>query len=330
MRFYTKKFISGLLSLTLAASVATVLPVSSSAAGIAYGDINGDSVVNSNDALAALTYSVGLREFTSDEFIRADVNADKKVNSSDALDILKYSVGLIDRFKADESDNRVDAKVALEAYNKAITNSKSFLPSYTFKQTTESDVDDVKLSTSSPIISDSALKQLEDSIKADFQTERSTYSKIVKQKSKESANRMLGTFDVSRISELASVECTVKENGNYLLKIKFKDEKNSADNSPLVTVLNLSSYSDSKKAFEDGLSLEENGMTTSVSKFTLEYKSAYLECEINPTTSEFVSIDWSVLNNVDATAVLSYSIISLTIDMSTSGKADTSYSNFGY
>ena len=78
MKNFSQKAISGILSLVIAASAAVSLPISGSAKGIAYGDINGDSFVNSSDALAALTYSVGKRDLTSDEFIRADVNADGK------------------------------------------------------------------------------------------------------------------------------------------------------------------------------------------------------------------------------------------------------------
>lgn len=58
------------------------------------GDVNGDGVVNSLDALNVLQYVVGIKV---DDFNKtaADVNGDGKINSGDALKILQISVGLI-------------------------------------------------------------------------------------------------------------------------------------------------------------------------------------------------------------------------------------------
>jgi GH25 family lysozyme M1 (1,4-beta-N-acetylmuramidase) len=57
------------------------------------GDLNGDSSVNSADALCVLQYCVRSRELNNTELLSADYNGDKAVNSVDALSILKYIVG---------------------------------------------------------------------------------------------------------------------------------------------------------------------------------------------------------------------------------------------
>ena len=67
----------------------------SSSSGIK-GDVDGDGIITSNDALLVLRYSVQLEEFDEDIVEQADVNGDGKADSSDSLSILRYSVGLRD------------------------------------------------------------------------------------------------------------------------------------------------------------------------------------------------------------------------------------------
>lgn len=57
------------------------------------GDVNGDSKINSQDALLVLQYSVSLTTLNSTQKQFADMNNDKKYNSSDALAILQLAVG---------------------------------------------------------------------------------------------------------------------------------------------------------------------------------------------------------------------------------------------
>lgn len=57
------------------------------------GDVNGDSKVNSQDALLVLQHSVSLATLNSTQKQFADMNNDKKYNSSDALAILQKAVG---------------------------------------------------------------------------------------------------------------------------------------------------------------------------------------------------------------------------------------------
>ncbi len=86
MKMKTKRIMALALAVILALSLTTV-------AFAAYkGDINGDDLVNSSDALAVLRYSVGLDKEINEK--AADMDADGNINSSDALAILKVSVGI--------------------------------------------------------------------------------------------------------------------------------------------------------------------------------------------------------------------------------------------
>lgn len=57
------------------------------------GDVNGDGIVNSTDALQVLQFSVGKSNLTGSKKTAADVDGNGTVNSSDALTMLCYSVG---------------------------------------------------------------------------------------------------------------------------------------------------------------------------------------------------------------------------------------------
>lgn len=59
-------------------------------------DVNGDSVINSSDALLILQTAVGTAVYISPEgLFNADANGDTNINSSDALIVLQISVGKI-------------------------------------------------------------------------------------------------------------------------------------------------------------------------------------------------------------------------------------------
>lgn len=94
-----KKLLVMVLTVVLAFSAAA----SVFAAGLDYGDVNGDGQINSSDALMVLRSSVGVVELSKNEKLAADVDANGAINSTDALLILKYSVGSIDVFPAEES-----------------------------------------------------------------------------------------------------------------------------------------------------------------------------------------------------------------------------------
>lgn len=58
------------------------------------GDVSGDNVADSADAVLILRASVNLEEFTPKQNFLGDVNGDGEPNSSDALEVLRYSVDL--------------------------------------------------------------------------------------------------------------------------------------------------------------------------------------------------------------------------------------------
>lgn len=74
-------------------SVATGYIVSDTYTIVKKGDVNGDSKVNSQDALLILKYCVGTAKLEKIYEKAGYTNNDEKLNSSDALLILKYSVG---------------------------------------------------------------------------------------------------------------------------------------------------------------------------------------------------------------------------------------------
>ncbi len=325
MKSFMKKVVSGLLSLTIAASATVALPIFGSAEGLALGDVNGDSLINSADALSVLTYSVGKREFSDEEFRRAEVTADGQVNSSDALDILRYSVGLIKAFKASGS---VDAKDAVDAYNKAIDKAKSARPSYTFKQITSTDIGDVKVSSNSVFLTEEKLREIEESIKEQYKSDSRPYTKIVQQNSDESVERMTGAIDASRLSELASVDCVIKENGKYSLTVKFKNETNPGENSMIVKALGAPTYEEAKATLDDESSMD--GVKINIDSFSFSYEDCVLTCEINPTTGEITDESWS-LKRVSNSKITTYiAFTKVTVEMTTNDLIATTYSNFGY
>ena len=60
------------------------------------GDLNGDAITNSIDALLVLFYEAGLSDAPSDTWrVFADVNCDSAVNAADASLILQADAGLI-------------------------------------------------------------------------------------------------------------------------------------------------------------------------------------------------------------------------------------------
>ena len=63
------------------------------------GDVNGDDMINFQDAQLILQYEVGLVALSSEQLKAADVNGDGVVNFQDAQLILQYESGIIDSLK---------------------------------------------------------------------------------------------------------------------------------------------------------------------------------------------------------------------------------------
>lgn len=62
------------------------------------GDVNGDGIINSADAILVLRYAVELGDLTDTQKLAANVNKDAVINSADAILILRYAVGKITSF----------------------------------------------------------------------------------------------------------------------------------------------------------------------------------------------------------------------------------------
>lgn len=319
MQIKTKRLISGFLSFVLLAS-ATSSAVS--AKSIMYGDVNGDTLVNSADAFAVLSYSVGSSELSAEALTRADVNSDKRVNSADALEILRYSVGLIDRFKADHTES-YDDEFAVETYNKAIERVKELRPSYKLVDTVSSHVDNVSVSSKSIFITPSMLKDAEDQIKQNNNYNKK-YTKVVIQKSEDSVKRMLSSLNSLNISDLDYADCSVNENGNYLITIKFKDETNPTESSPIVKFLDQDSYAEAKKKISE--ENEIGGATSKVEAFDFTYKNCFIKCEIDSSNLEFIGID----RTVECVSSSKVTTVGVTAEISATGKNGANYSDFGY
>ncbi len=80
------------------------------AAAFKYGDVTGDSKVNSSDALLVLMVKVGLKSFDSTQKKAADVDGNGQLNSNDALLILSYSINLIKKFPVEEQTEKITEK----------------------------------------------------------------------------------------------------------------------------------------------------------------------------------------------------------------------------
>lgn len=319
MRKITERLFSGLLSVTLAAAFSIV---GNAADGLKYGDIDGDSSINSVDALAVLNHSVGFAELAPDALTRADVNADGRVDSSDALDILRYSVGMIDSFRVEHNTDCTDKAVA--SFDRAVTNVSDKLPSYILKESIKSDVEDIKLSGAvTVLIPSSKIREMEEKARKENSLDR-VYTRVVKQKSDDSVKRMIPRIDLTDISKFKSVSAKEMQNGRYVLTIIFKDETNPKANSPIVKATGLGSYEDVKKELEESDGVE--GAKSTVDSLTVTYKSCVLTCEIDSDSDEFLSIEWSA----DILSESKVTTAGLTVWMKSSGKRGARYLDFGY
>lgn len=322
MRNVSKKIVSCFLSFAVAGGIFACAPIVGNAANTAFGDVNSDGRVDSADALAVLNHCVDRKLLGSSALIAADVNADKKVNSADALDILKYSVGLIERFKADETAEPNESEI-VEMINAAVKKVEEEQPSYLHKEKVSSTAESVKVSgPSSLLISKEKLKQLEDQTKAD-KSYNKTYNKIVRQKSEDSADRMITPLS-DDISLYKSVSYSKAENDLCVLTVCFKDETDPGRNSPIVSTFSLPSYGELKKELEESESIE--GAKSKVDSLALSYNDCVLRCEVDTKTGEFKSIEW----NVNIVSESEVTTVGLTVSLKSVGSSSASYTDFGY
>ncbi len=73
-------------------------------ADVTYGDVNGDSKINSLDAAQILKHDAMMITIEGDALVAADVTGDGKVNSLDAAQILKFDALIIDSFPVEANN----------------------------------------------------------------------------------------------------------------------------------------------------------------------------------------------------------------------------------
>lgn len=105
-----KKALSLLLSIVVAVAIVGSAAIAQS---FKYGDVNGDSKINSTDALEVLNFATGTQALSEDGKKAADVDANSAINSSDALMILQFSTGLRSTFPVEENETK-DPETAQE------------------------------------------------------------------------------------------------------------------------------------------------------------------------------------------------------------------------
>ena len=82
--------------ITAAVMITSIIPAFTiSAAALKGGDLDNNGVVDSNDALMTLRYSVGLITLTPEQLDAADTNKDGLIDASDALTVLQVSLGIV-------------------------------------------------------------------------------------------------------------------------------------------------------------------------------------------------------------------------------------------
>ncbi len=87
------------------------------------GDVTGDGVINSVDALTVLRASAGLKTLSDEQMTCADVDGNGKVDSTDALQILRFSASLsstLDASTGTDSDSNSNADSEFDTDEEAL------------------------------------------------------------------------------------------------------------------------------------------------------------------------------------------------------------------
>lgn len=316
MKRFAEKILSGVLSVVIAGGCAVAV----SAAGGRCGDINGDTYVNSADALAALNHSVGADKLEGSAFTCGDVNADKKVDSSDALDILLYSVGKISVFKAEQSQT-------VNMYADAIKKARNDRPFYRLRSSNKISKADVKVSDPLGLLglAGTSAKEMEAQMKEEILSQQSGSSQTFCPKgSTNSFNNLPVLCGVTDPLKFKSVKLEAAEGGKYKIEIRLNDEKNPTAQSTVCKVLGMASYDEMTAELEDSLEIEE-GVSANVKLNELTYKNSVITCVLNPKTGELSELEWGTDVLMDYSVKM---IVDIHVTMETS--VTTSYWDFAY
>lgn len=313
-----KKLISGALSLIVAGSCVSA----AYAASDKYGDLDGNGLINSSDALIVLTSTVGAKKLTDAEFRLGDVDGNKVINSSDALDILLYSVGSLSRFKVETPAAPTKGDDILALYSNALKKARSEKPSYRINMVTETKDVDVAIKGLIPVPKDELDKQIRE-MKEQLEG-TNEYKTICKQGSGNSLNNLPAQCTLTDSSKLKSITVKVLDNGNFKIDIKFNDESKPKAGSPLCKGLGVADYDTMLAKLREESSVD--GMQINIELKELTYRNCSISCEINPVTGEFVNLNWTTSMRVSSSAPM----VVLTATTSMTEVVTASYTDFGF
>lgn len=322
MKNISKRILALLMSLIIASGLA----MTAGASEAVYGDLNGDSKINSIDALIILRHNVQIETLPEERLDTADVNGDGKINSLDALEILMFYVGKLPYFsreitvKAPKNDNEI-----LALYNNALTKAREDIPAYKLAFSTKAT--DVKASGT---MVDGLPEEKQEELKQSLVQEDS-YSNIFRQDTASALKNLPLLSGITDASKFKSVSYERLSTGEYSVMLKLKDEKNPKADSMVVKLFGLPDYDamvenltgDVKIPTEDGE--VEITMTTKVGD--MYYKNGYISFVIDPRTGEFVSIDMSV--DMSFTSKTTMAIV-FTLNLDATMRTSMQYTNFIY
>lgn len=326
------KFIKRVLSVSLALLIAAGCFISSSAVEGMYGDIDANGRIDSADALLALRHSVNSAVLEGNAFVLADVNGDKVVDAADALEILKFAVGKISSFPVEETQKVPATKAEILAYyTKAVSDVRSAIPDYKLKFTTET----IRVDMSGTMLEEVSPEELEAQKQSMMQ--KQVYNNLFRKGTESALANLPNECSVTDPSKFSDITCTVLENGNYQIDIKFKNEKNPTKNSVVVKMLGLPDIQTVVKQMEDEFAamFEGEDIPMEVKVPTLKYENCAISCVINPETGEFVS--YKVTSDMSTEVVMELildlgfeKIVLADLKTDTTTRSVFEYSNFIY
>ena len=228
-------------------------------------DVDGNGIVDTEDARRALRMSVGLDFSTDPRYAHAaDVNGDGKVTSADARTVLRLAI-LLEYFTPEDLLYMPMTKVEiLMYYAKAMSTAYDFNAGYT--KTTSNKVVNSDMCTAASSVFYSVLA------KKGASNETKTYE--------EKTQAALDNLYVCTLNSVKNIEkatCVLGEDGNYTISIKFKKVHDNFGNSDIVKILPAKTrnyFADSfrSKSWWNG-TRESNALT----KFDL----TYVDCSVD-------------------------------------------------
>ncbi len=311
-----RRFLAFGLSLIVAGS----FMVTASAADGKYGDVNGDNLINSADALQILKHSVGSSKIDSSKLVWADVTGEGEITSMDALDILMVTVGKKAKFAVEINIEAPATKnEMLNLYANAVSKARQDIPSYRLKYSTNTKDSEV----SGPLlvlIGKEAAEELEKEL-----TTNDSYQNLFAQGTTGAINNLPVELTVKDYSKYKSIAFQELSDGNYKVIIDFKNESNPKAGSTIVKVMNLPDYETMKKQFEEQMNGMNSEVPMTVTLNSMEYQNCRITCVVDSTTGEIISL----VTTSDMVVEMEMNV-GLAMDVKTTTTTVAEYSNFSY